>query len=396
MRRLSIFPLALLGFLPGFGSSGEVKFEPIYPNLEFSRPLALVVPPDGTNRRFLVEQTGLIRILPADETAGEAKVFADFTNHMSVEKDFEEGLLGLAFHPKFAENGKFYVYYSAQGPKRSVLSEFQVDSNGAADLSTERILMRIQQPEWNHNSGNILFGPDDGMLYIAVGDGGLRDGVHLLAQRLQSWSGKVLRIDVDSSSPGRPYGIPQDNPFLSDPIASPEIWALGLRNPWGCWIDPKTSLFWLADVGQDLFEEINLIEKGGNYGWNHREATHKFAGRDQLLQVIKKPDKNVDESQFIDPIHEYPRTDGVSITGGFVYYGPIASIDGDYLYGDWGSGRVWALRYDAEGRKVVQNQELRTPEQVAELMIKPTGFYPDESGAPIVLDWQGKIYRIVQ
>lgn len=388
---------AMVLFLSGgFLDAVEVKFTQIYPNLEFSRPLALIIPPDEPDRRLLVEQTGLIKILPEDESASNCEIFADFTNHMSVEKDFEEGLLGLAFHPNYAKNGKFYVYYSAQGPKRSILSEFRIDDKGRADLSTERILMKIQQPEWNHNSGNIFFGPADGFLYIAVGDGGLRDGVHLLAQRLQSWSGKVLRIDVDSTSPGREYGIPEDNPFIDNPIASPEIYALGLRNPWGCYIDPETGLFWLADVGQDFYEEINLIERGGNYGWNYREAFHEFEGRAQLMQTLKRKDKGVEEMEFIDPIHEYPRSDGISITGGFVYRGAIDELKGHFLYGDWGTGRVWALAYDDAAKKVTENLALRSPEEVASTVIKPTGFYPDENGEAIVLDWQGKLFRITQ
>lgn len=376
--------------------AADVKFTQIYPNLEFSRPLALIVPPDGSGRRFLVEQTGLIRVLPSDESTADTDVFADFTNHMSVEKDFEEGLLGLAFHPKFADNGKFYVSYSAQGPKRLVLSEFSVGDNGKANLKSERILMKIQQPEWNHNSGNIVFGPKDGFLYLSVGDGGLRDGVHLLAQRLQAWNGKVLRIDVDSKSPGREYGLPEDNPFIDNPIASPEIYALGLRNPWGSWIDPETGLFWLADVGQDFHEEVNLIERGGNYGWNYREAMHEFAGRAPLMQTLKRKDKGIEKLQFIDPIHEYPRTDGISITGGFVYRGKIDALKNHYIYGDWGTGRIWGLEYDTAAKKVSENIALRTPEQVAEGLIKPTGIYPDENGEAIILGWQGKLYRITE
>ncbi len=376
--------------------AADVKFTQIYPNLEFSRPLALIVPPDGSGRRFLVEQTGLIRVLPSDESTSDTDVFADFTNHMSVEKDFEEGLLGLAFHPRFADNGKFYVSYSAQGPKRLVLSEFSVGDNGKANLKSERILMKIQQPEWNHNSGNIVFGPKDGFLYLSVGDGGLRDGVHLLAQRLQAWNGKVLRIDVDSKSPGREYGLPEDNPFIDNPIASPEIYALGLRNPWGSWIDPETGLFWLADVGQDFHEEVNLIERGGNYGWNYREAMHEFAGRVPLMQTLKRKDKGIEKLQFIDPIHEYPRTDGISITGGFVYRGKIDALKNHYIYGDWGTGRIWGLEYDTAAKKVSENIALRTPEQVAEGLIKPTGIYPDENGEAIILGWQGKLYRITE
>lgn len=393
-RITSLVTLFAVFSLVAPSDAADLKFTQIYPNLEFSRPLALIVPPDGSGRRFLVEQTGLIRMLPSDESTSDTDVFADFTNHMSVEKDFEEGLLGLAFHPKFADNGKFYVSYSAQGPKRLVLSEFSVGDNGKANLKSERILMKIQQPEWNHNSGNIVFGPKDGFLYLSVGDGGLRDGVHLLAQRLQAWNGKVLRIDVDSKSPGREYGLPEDNPFIDNPIASPEIYALGLRNPWGSWIDPETGLFWLADVGQDFHEEVNLIERGGNYGWNYREAMHEFAGRAPLMQTLKRKDKGIEKLQFIDPIHEYPRTDGISITGGFVYRGKIDALKNHYIYGDWGTGRIWGLEYDTAAKKVSENIALRTPEQVAEGLIKPTGIYPDENGEAIILDWQGKLYRI--
>jgi hypothetical protein len=283
-----------------------------------------------------------------------------------------------------------------QGPKRSVLSEFGLDAEGRADLGSERILMTIDQPEWNHNSGNFIFGPDDGYLYIGVGDGGARDGVHLLSQRLQSWCGKVLRIDVDSTSPGRPYGIPADNPFLDDPHASHEIWALGLRNPWGCWIDPETGLFWLADVGQDLYEEINLIERGGNYGWNLREGYHEFPGRAPLMELLKRRDREAEEGVFLDPIHEYPRTDGISITGGFVYRGEIEALRDRYVFGDWGTGRVWGLLYDVEAGEKTCNLPLRTDESVAELLIKPSSFWPDENGEVIVTDWQGKLYRIVE
>jgi quinoprotein glucose dehydrogenase len=395
-RITSLVTLFAVFSLVAPSDAADLKFTQIYPNLEFSRPLALIVPPDGSGRRFLVEQTGLIRMLPSDESTSDTDVFADFTNHMSVEKDFEEGLLGLAFHPKFADNGKFYVSYSAQGPKRLVLSEFSVGDNGKANLKSERILMKIQQPEWNHNSGNIVFGPKDGFLYLSVGDGGLRDGVHLLAQRLQAWNGKVLRIDVDSKSPGREYGLPEDNPFIDNPIASPEIYALGLRNPWGSWIDPETGLFWLADVGQDFHEEVNLIERGGNYGWNYREAMHEFAGRAPLMQTLKRKDKGIEKLQFIDPIHEYPRTDGISITGGFVYRGKIDALKNHYIYGDWGTGRIWGLEYDTAAKKVSENIALRTPEQVAEGLIKPTGIYPDENGEAIILDWQGKLYRITE
>lgn len=377
----------------------KVKLLPIYQSLELSRPVALIVPPDGTNRRFLVEQTGKIRLLPGDESASAAPTFLDLTDRMEVDKDFEEGLLGLAFHPQYAENGKFYVYYSKQGPKRSVLSEFQVMKGDAdvADPASERILMEIQQPEWNHNSGNLLFDPESGYLYVCVGDGGLKNGVFMLPQKLTSWSGKVLRIDVDGRSPGREYAIPSDNPFVGVPNASEEIWALGLRNPWGVAIDPETGIFWLADVGQDLYEEINLIEKGGNYGWEHREGLVAQPGRAAFMEALGMG-KRMDPprgTEFIDPVHVYPHGEGLSVTGGFVYRGSaVPSLAGHYVFGDWKYGALWGLDYDAEAKSVRGNHVLHKPENPAEPVVQPTGIYPDENGEVIVLGWRGKIFRL--
>ncbi|HRQ88681.1 MAG TPA: PQQ-dependent sugar dehydrogenase, partial [Bacteroidia bacterium] len=375
-----------------------VKFEKLYPGLAVERPVTVQIPGDGTNRRFLVEQTGKIRILPADETATEAKLFLDLTGSMGVEKDFEEGLLSLAFHPAYRENGRFYLTFSRQGPKRLVLAEYQVskDNPDLADPASERILLEVQQPEWNHNSGNVFFGPKDGLLYFSVGDGGLKNGVHLLSQKLTSWSGKILRIDVDGRTGSRPYGIPDDNPFINEPNAAPEIWAYGLRNPWGSAIDPETGLYYLADVGQDLYEEINLIEKGGNYGWNYQEATHVFPGRESLMAALgQKPGPPAD-AVLIDPIHEYDHSAGLSITGGYVYRGSaLPDLVGHFLYGDWRSGNFWALHYDPEKKEVVRNLPIEKPADVANPTAQPTGICPDENGEPLVLDWRGAIFRLV-
>lgn len=394
--------LPFLASAPAARAAGApaVKLTEIYPSLAVERPVSLQIPDDGSQRRFLVEQTGKIKLLPADESAGEAKVFLDLTGSIAVEKDFEEGLLGLAFHPRFKENGQFYVTFSRQGPKRLVLAEYRVSKNDpdSANPASERVLLEVSEPEWNHNSGNVFFGPKDGMLYLCCGDGGLKNGVHLLHQKLTSWCGKVLRLDVDKPGEGRPYGIPADNPFVGKPNAAPEIWAYGLRNPWGVSIDSETGLFYLADVGQDLYEEINLIEKGGNYGWNYREATHDFPGRAALLTALGQakqiaPGK---DTVLIDPIHEYNRADGLSITGGYVYRGgAIPDLQGCFLYGDWGLGNLWALHYDPAQKKVVANHVLEKPADPANPTVKPTGIYPDEKGEPIYLDWRGAIFRLV-
>ncbi len=400
MMRLPLLVGALFfgGALPLLQAAPEIALRPIYSGIEIERPVAFLIPDDGTQRRFLVEQTGRIRILPADESGEDAVTFLDVRDRMKVHRPFEEGLLGMAFHPDYRNNGRFFIYYNKQGPKRTVLSEFTVSAADPdrADPGSERILMEIQQPDWNHNSGNLIFHPDDGRLFIGVGDGGRRNGVFLAAQDKMRWLGKVLRIDVDSRSEGREYGIPEDNPFVNDPLACPEIWALGLRNPWGGHIDPETGLFYLADVGQDLWEEINLIERGGNYGWEHMEGTHEFEPREMLMDAIREVNRKPKGVTFIDPIHEYDHspTGGMSITGGFVYRGEgMPELQGHFLYGDWRFGNLWALRYDAETGEV-ENRVIHTPPSVAEPVVQPTAFCPDENGEPIVLGWRGKMFRM--
>ena len=402
MRSIPIFALfvSLIAGPLTAADSPKVKLEKIYANLGVERPISLQIAPDGSKRRFLVEQTGKIKLLPSDESASSAKVFLDMSSSMSVEKDFEEGLLGLAFHPQFKDNGKFYLTFSRQGPKRLVLAEFQVSKSDpdAGDPGSERVLLEIQEPEWNHNSGNLFFGPKDGMLYLCAGDGGVKNGVHLLSQKLTSWCGKVLRIDVDGRTGSRAYGIPGDNPFIDTPNAAPEIWAYGLRNPWGAAIDSETGLLYLADVGQDLYEEINLIEKGGNYGWNYKEATHSFPGREPLLAALGQQNQVPPpaDAVLIDPIHEYNRADGLSITGGFVYRGKaIPGLKGCFLYGDWRFGNLWALQYDAEQKKTVANHVVEKPADPANPTVQPTGIYPDENGEALYLDWRGAIFRLV-
>lgn len=398
MVRNSLLCLAFVASVSPLVAGPDVKLDPIYTGVEIERPVSLQIPADGTNRRFLVEQTGKIKILPADENSADATVFLDLTESIGVEKNFEEGLLGLAFHPDYKNNGKLYLTFSRQGPKRLVLAEYSVskDDPNAADPESERVLLEIQQPEWNHNSGNLLFDPKDGKLFLCAGDGGLKNGVFMLPQKLTRWNGKVLRIDVDSRSGNREYGIPDDNPFLDNPIACPEIWAYGLRNPWGASIDPVSGLFYLADVGQDIYEEIDLIEKGGNYGWEYREGFHEFAPRADYMRLLARKPDFLAEGDYIDPIHEYTHAEGLSITGGFVYRGEaIPDLQGCYLYGDWKFGTLWALRYDPEAKKVVSNETFEKADNPAEPTVQPTGFYPDEKGEAIVLGHRGKMFRIV-
>jgi glucose/arabinose dehydrogenase len=365
---------------------------PAFPNIVVERPITLVIPNDGTDRLFLAQQRGQVRILPKDESGAEAQVFLDLSSRKmeaTEQSKFEEGLNGMAFHPKYAQNGKFYLYYTQQEPKRAVLSEMQVSKTdpNRADPATERVLLEIPLPYWNHHSGNIAFGPD-GFLYIAIGDGGGKDGDPLRwAQNPFVLQSKVLRIDVDTTSGARAYGIPQDNPFLGKDGHRPEVYASGFRNPWGMSFDAEGSL-WLADVGQELWEEINLVEKGANYGWSFRDGNVKY---------WRRTDEPLVETKFTDPVFQYDHAQGISITGGFVYQGErVASLKNRYVYGDWGLGRIWALQYDKAAGKTVSNELVYQSDldPKGKGIVKPAAFCPDAKGEVLVLDWNGKLFRI--
>jgi quinoprotein glucose dehydrogenase len=263
----------------------------------------------------------------------------------------------LAFHPKFKENGELFVYYTGayedEKDRKSVISRFRVskDDPNRVDPATEEVIMTIGQPFWNHNGGTIIFGPD-GYLYIGLGDGGKRADPFDNAQNLSTLLGSILRIDVDRRDEGLAYAIPPDNPFVGRDDARGEIWAYGLRNVWRMAFDPPTGLLWAADVGQDIWEEIDIIEKGGNYGWNLREGMHDFepSGAPPAVEM----------TDLIEPLWEYHHDVGKSITGGNVYRGPsMAELEGAYLYADFVSGRIWALWYDQETKRVTANRAIR-------------------------------------
>lgn len=373
-------------------SAEPLKLTRIYENLTVERPIAVVVPPDNSKRLFLAQQRGLVRILPADESSAEAVTFLDLTGRKmegTEQSKFEEGLNGLAFHPKFAENGKFYVFYTQQDPKRAVISELSVskEDKNKANPASERVLLEVPLPYWNHHSGNIAFGPD-GFLYIAFGDGGGKEGDPLRwAQNPFVMQSKVLRIDVDTTTGARAYGIPQDNPFVGKDGIRPEVFASGFRNPWGMSFDESGTL-WLADVGQELYEEINLVEKGGNYGWSFNEG---------MIKYWRRIDAPLIETKFTDPVFVYDHSQGISITGGIVYRGEkIPAIKDAYIYGDWGFGRIWALKYDKAVKKVVSNELLfQGPlDPKDKNMIRPTAFCEDANKEVLVLDWNNRLFRL--
>lgn len=300
------------------------------------RPLLLTHASDGSGRRFVLEQSGMIHVI--DPAGRRAELFLDLREATRPwNKANEEGLLGLAFHPRFAETGEFFVCYSpVASPKADRVSRFRVSTTNPnrADPDSEEVVLEVEQPFPNHNGGSIASGPD-GCLYVGLGDGGSRSDPLDNAQNTTSLLGKVLRLDIDRRDEGKGYAVPSDNPFVGRDNTRPEIWALGFRNPWQLSFDQQTGQLWLADVGQDLQEEINIVVKKGNYGWRRREGSHPFGSVPETAPMI-------------DPVWEYDHQVGKSITGGCVVRGgSIAELEGRYLYGDHVTGWLWALSAQA-------------------------------------------------
>lgn len=376
-----------------------LKPEVAFPNLKWTgwssendsgeivplRPIVLTHAGDESNRVFVATQRGVIHSFPNDQAATETNVYLDIQDRVVYsDKQNEEGFLGLAFHPRYKETGEFFVYYTRkQEPQTSYISRFKVSAKdpNKADPDSEEVLMKIKQPFWNHNGGTVAFGPD-GYLYIGIGDGGAANDPHGNGQNLGTLLGSMMRIDVDHKDPGLNYAIPKDNPFVGKEGARPEIWAYGFRNLWRMSFDKKTGQCWAADVGQNLWEEIDLVEKGGNYGWNIREALEPFS----VNGTGPRP-------EYIDPVWEYHHDIGKSITGGNVYRGTrLPELAGAYLYADYVSGKTWALRYDFDQKRVVANQP------IADQKIPVLSFGEDEKGETYFLTYSpsGKgIYRFV-
>jgi glucose/arabinose dehydrogenase len=315
------------------------------------RPILLTHAGDGSNRVFVPTQRGVIHVFPNDQKAKETKVFLDISSKvLYTDNENEQGFLGLAFHPRYKENGEFFVFYSDKKAKlENVISRFKVskDDPNRTDPASEEELLRIKRPYWNHDGGTICFGPD-GYLYIALGDGGAANDPQGHGQNMKSILGKVLRIDISTREDGKKYGIPKDNPFVGKPNVAPEIWASGLRNIWRMAFDRQTGQLWAGEVGQNLWEEINIITKGGNYGWNPRESLHPLG----VKGVGPRP-------EYIEPLWEYHHDIGKSITGGHVYRGSrLPELEGLYLYADYVTARIWALKYDQDKKRVVVNRPI--------------------------------------
>jgi glucose/arabinose dehydrogenase len=362
-------------FLAGCSLGAEThRLEVAFPALSFSRPVDLQDPGDGSGRLFVVEQAGVIRLFPNSPAARKAEVFLDI-RALVDDAGNEEGLLGLAFHPDFRDNGFFYVNYTASGPDRTVIARYRVNPRQPerADPGSAVEILSFEQPFSNHNGGQLAFGPD-GYLYIAVGDGGSAGDPLGHAQNRATLLGSLLRIDVDAPAGDRAYGIPPDNPYAGNTRGwREEIFAYGLRNPWRFSFDPPTGRLWVADVGQNAFEEIDLIIPGGNYGWNIMEGDHCYLQTD------------CDPAGLIPPVWEYGHSQGRSVTGGFVVRGGSA-LDGAYVYGDFVSGRIWALRLDGQGGPL--------NELLLESGLNISAFGRDAGGGLYLCAFDGRIYRL--
>jgi glucose/arabinose dehydrogenase len=340
----------------------------------FTSPIGLTGPDDGSNKLFVMEQGGKVKIIAEKKVL--PRPFIDISSKLdglNVAYS-EKGLLGMAFHPDYKKNGLFYVYYSAKSKEKgmdhkSVISSFRVSPNdpNLALLESEQIIMEIPQPESNHNGGQLAFGPD-GYLYIGLGDGGGAGDDHGEegnGQNMNTRLGKILRIDVNHE---KPYEVPSDNPFVNLSNIKPEIWASGLRNPWRFSFDRATQNLFCADVGQNKYEEINIIRKGKNYGWRIMEGNHCY-----------DPAQDCNQRNLTLPISEYDHTEGISVIGGYVYRGlEFPSLHGYYLFGDW-NGKLWYLKYN-EVSKEWDRGPIYTGRDNNEIDGKINSFGEDEAG----------------
>jgi glucose/arabinose dehydrogenase len=357
---------------PGGGPPPTLALTPVVSGL--SSPVDLQFPNDSTGRMFIVQQAGTIRI--ATNGSLVATPFLDITS--KVNSGGEMGLLGLAFHPQFTQNHLFYVHYdrSVAGQVQSVIAEYHVSASDVnlADPNSERILLTVDQPFTNHKGGQIVFGPD-GFLYIGFGDGGSGGDPMGNGQNLQTLLGKMLRIDVDHQSGGKQYAIPPTNPFASGG-GLPEIWAYGLRNPWRFSFERGGSRLFSGDVGQDKYEEIDILESGKNYGWNTMEGMHCF-----------NPASGCDMTGLTLPIAEYDHTEGEAVMGGFVYKGAaIPSLTGTYLLGDYISGTMWQLVESPPGTWT-RTKLLSTGRNIS-------SFGQDMAGELYVVDYSGSVLKL--
>jgi glucose/arabinose dehydrogenase len=342
-------------------------------------PIGLTAAGDGSGRLFVNEREGVVRVIGADGRLRD-RPFVDLSDRITA--GGERGLLGLAFHPDFATNRRLFVHYSRAGDGSTVISELTAAPDlQSADPGGERVLLTVPDPFANHNGGQLAFGPD-GYLYIGLGDGGGGGDPLQNAQNPDALLGKILRIDVDGRDGGRPYAIPATNPFASEGAnpgdGQPEIWALGIRNPWRFSFDSDGGDLYIGDVGQGSWEEIDRQPAdstgGENYGWNVMEGRHCYGG-------------DCDQSGYVKPIAEYSHDLGCSVTGGYVYRGAAQpDLQGVYVFGDYCSGIVFTLQVD-EGTI--------DPKRVLDSGLGISAFGTDEDGEIYLVDIGGGVYHVL-
>jgi glucose/arabinose dehydrogenase len=367
---------ALLMALPADDAAAQtsVALKRLIPQETVRRPVHLAEVPDEEGTLVVVEQDGRILRFRRDAPKADGVVL-DHRQAVSRAGN-EEGLLSVAFHPRFAGNRAFFIYYAAASPRRTIVSRFTYDPQRQAAMpGSERILLEVSQPYGNHKGGQLAFGPD-GFLYVGVGDGGSGGDPHNNGQNRRTLLGKILRIDVDREQSPLRYAIPADNPLASEEGARAEIWAYGLRNPWRFSFDRETGALYAADVGQNAWEEVDRIEKGGNYGWNLLEGTHCYRA------------SPCSATGTMLPIAEYGRAEGQSITGGFVYRGmAIPALRGRYVFGDFVSGTVWTIPAGQPG--------MQRHQQILASGHSISSFGEDAAGELYLLDLSGGIYQLV-
>jgi glucose/arabinose dehydrogenase len=342
---------------------------------DLTRPVFLTHAGDGSGRVFIVEQNGRIHLMKDGSLL--ATPFLDVSSIISRDAS-ERGLLGLAFHPDFEQNGQFFINYTDRDGDTAVARYVvSTDNPEAAAPESAEIILSIHQPYANHNGGGIAFGPDS-YLYIGMGDGGSAGDPQGNGQNPAALLGKMLRIDVNGTSEGKAYAVPADNPFVNNTELVPEAWAMGLRNPWRFSFDRATGDLYIGDVGQNQYEEVNFQPAGStggeNYGWNITEGTHPYSGG------------SIPEG-LTDPFFEYRHSDGgCSVTGGYVYRGEaLPDLQGVYLFGDYCSGTVWASYRDASGAWQT-SVFMETPHRIS-------SFGEDEAGEVYLIDHGGSVLR---
>ena len=371
----------------------------------YKKPVFITSSPNNAKLLYIVEQAGLIKLI--NDGKKLSRPFFDINKRVvnPNRPGDERGLLGFAFHPNHTNNGKFYINYM-DNDGNTIISEFSTNSKLRADHKSERIILKLKQPYGNHNGGDIQFGPD-GYLYISIGDGGKAGDPLNAGQDLSSLFGKIIRIDIEQ----KPYGIPKSNPFFGQKGKREEIWAWGLRNVWRFSFDKQTGDKYLADVGQNKWEEVNFepasSEGGLNYGWRIMEANHCY-----------DPKENCPTEGLIKPIIEYPNdanhpafafriieelsfsetdVEGCSVTGGYVYRGQkIKSMQGQYIFGDYCSGNIWTL-------KVVNGKAINFKNRTEEINIGGgefttyiSSFGQDSDGEIYIIDYNGGIYKLIE